>query len=490
MSAVCVLPVVAVSDAVAPGLAPASEPMSAFALGRRSLVYALGGLAYKGVALLVVPILARLLTPAQLGLLDLAAVLATIVGLAAALGSDQGAAYLEPRADDDAGVWASTLAIIGTISAAALIGVALVARPMAELLTGDPANGVLVIAAALYGGVVALTTTALNAIRLHGTPRSYAVASFAIVSVEMGAALVIAWAFEFPVILMILAWAGGALLVVVPLLLRYVPRFGRPRMATVRRLAAFGMPLLPAAMAWLVGDAWIRATLAREVELGALGEYGIGYRIASVIALGVTGFGVAWQPYIYRSPSGAVAERATGMLTYLVLALGALSVALTALAPEVIAVVAGESYAGATAVVAPLSAGAVALGAFVLVAAVVGASGSTRRVAVAALMGLAVQLLAAGPLIEPIGLAGAGLASLAGYLVAVAVLLVGERNLISGRGGATLMMAAVVVAAGLALAAASLDSGLLSRGALAVGFAATAAASAMVARAVHRGGRS
>ena len=76
---------------------PSAVALTPLQLGRASVTYALGGLAYKGVALLSVPILARLLTPAQLGLLDLAVVLASVVALAVAIGMDQGIPFLEPR---------------------------------------------------------------------------------------------------------------------------------------------------------------------------------------------------------------------------------------------------------------------------------------------------------------------------------------------------------------------------------------------------------
>lgn len=473
-------------DAIGPGIGPSGEAMSAWAIGRRSVAYSLGGLAYKGVALLAVPLLARLLTPSQLGLLDMAALTASIIGITAAMGSDQGVAYLEPRARAGAGVWASTLLLIGLASGALLGLVALLSEPLSEILTGDQGNGGLLIAAAFYGGCVALTTTALNAIRLHGTPRGYALASFAIVTVEMTAALTIAWLFAFPVTLMVLAWAGGALAVVVPLLLRVMPRAGRPSGATVRRLAAFGLPLVPAAIAWLVGDAVIRATLAREVNLGALGEYGIGYRIASVIALGATGFAVAWQPYIYSSPSGSVTERATGMLTYLVLGLGTVGAAVTILAPEIITVIAGDGYDAAAAVVAPLVGGAVALGSFLMVAAVTATTGSTRSVAVVAVAGAATQILSAPVLITAYGLPGAGLASLGGYLAAVVFLVAAERRLLAGRAGLTLAIAVAFVLIALALGAAQHASPIWIRAGLSGGILLAGAGMAVTARAIHR----
>lgn len=470
------------------GAATPSEPIGVLALGWRSLTYALGGLAYKGVALLALPVLARLLSPAELGLLDLAAVVATMIGLSAALGTDQGVAFLEPRTDPRAGIWASTLVIISILAGAFVLVAAIGGRAVADWLTGNPADHRILVAAALYGWILALTTTALNAIRLHGTPRTYALASFVIVTAEMSGALVIAWRFESPIALMVLAWAAGAAIVVLPLLVRYIPAFGVPQIGTMSRLAAFGAPLVPAAIAWLVGDVWIRATLGQLLELEALGVYGIAFRIVSVIALAVTGFGVAWQPYIFRSPRNEVHERASRLLPYLILGLGTAAVAVTALAPEVIVLVAGDPYLRAREVVPTLGAGAVAMGAFVLLSAVVGASGSTRRVAFAAVGGALVQALTAPALIGAIGLAGSGAASLTGYLLAVAVLGVGERRLLSGRRGWMAASAGLVVIGGLVATSATQEWPVLVRAAVVLGFVGIAGALALLIRHEARSG--
>ena len=430
-----------------------SERIGMASLSRRSLIYALGGLAYKGVALITIPLLARLLSPAELGLLDFAAVLATLTGLVAVLGSDQAVAYHESRSESQGGLWGSALAITLVGGAAIVIAALIFHAPLAHALTGDAANGSIVTAAAAYGGVIALSAFALNAVRLRGTPRAYAVASFLLITSEMAVALAIAWLGAGPVALIVLGWAAGALLVLVPVLIRFLPAIGRPRVATVRRLVAYGAPLAPAVIAWLVGDSWIRATLARDIELAALGEYGIAYRVASVLGLVVTGFGVAWYPYLYRSPAAEVVPRASEALSKLILVLSGLGVALTLLSPEIIAIVAGSAYAGARDAVPALIGGMLALGAFMLIGAVVGSSGSTRRIAVAGVSGAALQIVASQPLVSAFGLTGAALASLGGYTVAAMLLGVTELRVFAGRGGLTSALAVIIAVAGLVASA-------------------------------------
>jgi O-antigen/teichoic acid export membrane protein len=465
-----------------------TEGLGLGSLGRASLVYSLGGLAYKGVALITIPILARLLSPAQLGVLDLAAVLASTVGLLAVLGTDQAVAFHEPRSPTPATLWSSALTVV-LLAGALLAMVGLVLRdPIAKLLTGDPSNGWVIAAAGFYGLVLAVGTTALNAVRLRGTPGAYAIASFVIAAAEVSLALAAAWLFPGTVTLMVFGWAVGALAITPLLLRRYLPGSRSPSVAAMRALVSFGAPLVPAAVAWLIGDAWIRGVLAREVELVALGEYGIAYRIASVLGLVVTGFGIAWYPFLYRSAEEQVAPRASRALSLVLLAFAAIGVALTAFSPEIIAIVAGDAYADARHAIGPLVGGMVALGGFVLVGAVVGASGSTRPIAVTAIVGAAAQVVASTLLVPPLGLVGAGLASLIGYLTAAVLLVLTEARLLGGREGIVIAGTVAVAAASVVLGSAVTDAPIAVR---TLSVVAIAAVSLLVALAIVRvGGQS
>lgn len=184
----------------------------------------------------------------------------------------------------------------------------------------------------------------------------------------------------------------------------------------------------------------------------AMGEYGIAYRVASVLALAVGGFGVAWHPYLYRSDAETVVPRAARMLTYAILGLGTLAVLLTLLAPEIVLLLGGAPYAGAAEAIGPLTGGMVAFGAFVLVSAVVGASGSARAVGAAAVAGVAVQVVGAVVLVGRFGLVGAALASLAGYVVGAVLLVAIRRRLLTGHTGLRSLAVMALVAGGLALA--------------------------------------
>lgn len=416
------------------------------------MVYALGGLAYKGIALVTVPLLARLLEPAQLGLLDAAAILATLIGLVAGLGSEQAVAWLEPRLQHDSKLWSSALAMIVAAGVVLCFLVLLLKEPIAAVLTGNAANGGIVMAAGVYGLVIALTAAALNAVRLRGTPTQYAMSSFALVTAEVAVGLLIAWQVSEPVQIMVLGWAGASAVVTMMIFARQLPSLVRPDAAVAGQLLRFGVPLIPAAIAWMAGDAVIRSAIARDASLSVLGSYGIAYRVATGLGIFVTGFAIAWQPYLYRADARSVRPRARRTAPALVITLGWGAVVLTLLGREIVAIVAGPDYASAVEGIGPLTGGMVAFGLFMLLGALSGASGATTRVGLIALLGAAAQVAGALVLVGRFGLIGAAYASLVGYVVAAVVLALATRAIVLDRAGALLIAVSVVTALGLAAA--------------------------------------
>lgn len=427
-------------------------------LAGRSVVYALGGLAYKGLALVTVPLLARLLEPAQLGLLDATAILASVVGLAAGLGTEQAVAWLGPRLNDDPRLWGSTLALVFAAGVIFSLGLFAVREPVAAVLTGSPENAGIVLAAGPYGIVIAMSAAALNAVRLRSTPARYAISSFVLVAAEVGTGLIIASLVTSPVQAMVLGWAGASAVVTAVIFFRTLPPLTTPNLGVVRRLLRFGLPLVPAAIAWLAGDAAIRSTIARETDLSTLGAYGIAYRVATGLGIFVTGFAVAWQPYLYRSGVTRARHRAREAGPPLLVVLAWAAIVTTLLAHEIVAVVSGTRYAAAVGGIPSLTGGMVALGMFMLLGALAGTTGATLRVGLAALAGMVIQVLAAAALVSDFGLSGAALASLLGYGVAATLLAIWTRFVSFDSLGLTFIATVIGAVIGLAGAASMMSA--------------------------------
>jgi O-antigen/teichoic acid export membrane protein len=404
-------------------LGPAPIPRTALQLRTvfaESAQYALGGLAYKAIALLSVPVLARLLIPAELGLLDAAVVIAMVVSIIAGAGLENALARLEAESTNSGELWGSALLILAIGALALGLSGVVASDYLAGVIMGDEELGPVVAAGVVYGCGLAFTTAGLNAIRLRNRPRRYAAYGFVIVTAEMLAALALA-AVGAPVATIVLGWVGVSVVGGVVLLIREVPPLRRPSTLVVRRLFSFGMPLVPAAVVWIVGDLGIRSLLAHGSGLTALGLYGIAGRLTSVIQLAITGFALSWHPFLYRS-AGDVSALGRGAAISVVAGLGILGCSLSAIAPEAIRLVAGPAYEDAAAIVPGLAAAMMLFGLVAVATAVLGVGYAVREVAVASGFGAILQLAIAWPLIESLGVAGAGVAAAAGYALTAALL--------------------------------------------------------------------
>lgn len=385
----------------------------------RSVAYVFGAFAYKAVALLSVPVLARLLTPAEFGLLDTAGAVGLFLGTIALLGSDDAVARHQ-QAEADGRLWSSALMVV----ALGMLPTLGIAAALIALFTPDSLADarLAALAGVAYGAGVATGGVALNAVRLRGSPVAYAAVSFVVVTIQMASALVLAWAVENPVVWILGAWSAISLLSAAALLRRFLPRLGRPDREVIRRLLIYGLPLVPAAASWTVGDVGIRTVLG-IASLPELGAYGIASRMVSVLGLLVAGFSLAWSPLIYRLSAPAIPEVARETLVQLILGLGAIALALSSLSPELVSLIAGREYGAAASGVAPMAAGMLGLGAVGYSAALLGLRQRTLLVGAASFMGAMVQILASVILVEDYGVAGAGLASFLGYALAGSAML-------------------------------------------------------------------
>jgi O-antigen/teichoic acid export membrane protein len=385
--------------------------------------YVAGSLAYKLVAFLAVPVLARLLSPAELGLLDLTVVTAGMIAIIAGGGLDHAVARFEQQQHSAGRLWITALAAFATIGV--LVGVlAILAAPaVMSWAAGAMDDPSLLSLATGYGISMAMMATAMNVVRLRAGAKRYAVIAFCLLTLEMATAIALAVA-GFTVQAILAGWialsAFGSLAVAAV----HLPRLSSLDPALYRRLIAFGLPLVPAAVAWHVGEVGIRASIAGTGDLAGLGAYGVAHRITSVLAIAVSGFALAWQPLVYRadgSQQRIIASRGVAM-TVGAVAIGALVV--SGVARELIVLIGGAGYLRGADVVALLGLAAVFSGAFSLLTVLAGVENRTLIVAASAGVGVLVQIVGAVALVPAGGLLGAAAASVAGYAVS-AVLLFG-----------------------------------------------------------------
>jgi O-antigen/teichoic acid export membrane protein len=184
-------------------------------------------------------------------------------------------------------------------------------------------------------------------------------------------------------------------------------------------MLAYGLPLVPAALAlWAL--ALVDRILLRHLDtLDSVGEYAVANRVANVLLLVVSGFSLAFGPYIFSIYSE---DRATERqvraqtLRYLAIVLCAIGLALTLFAHALIDVVA-PSFDTAYEAVGPLALGAVAVGISAVAMSGISYVRRTELLAGAAVLAAVVNIGLNFALIPPFGMVGAAFATAAAYLL-------------------------------------------------------------------------
>ena len=316
-----------------------------------------GGLAFnillKARGLIVVPLYARLLTPHDLGLVSLAAALATLVAPAVHLGLPLGMLVELPHRPAEAvgRGFRSSLALIGTAAAAAcllLIWAISVAPPLQPL-----APHALVIGALAAG--MALREVGQVVPQLHRQVRFLAMAGIAI---EYGgvtvALLLVAWGWGPAGFLWGLA--GMTLLGAAFALRRSHALVGPARgfdLKFLRSALAVGVPMVAVTSAQWVVQSSDRFFLAHYDGPATVGVYSLGYSVASAVLVVAATVNLLFVPVaadLLRSAPERLVRFVEESVRVAVALLGLCVTGAYVLGAPVLHILGGTAYAAATAV--------------------------------------------------------------------------------------------------------------------------------------------
>src|SRR3954471_1004091 len=246
-----------------------------------------------------------------------------------------------------------------------------------------------------------------------------------------------------------------------------------PARGALRPLLGFGLPTVPADAAAFALNVIDRAYILRTDSPGAAGRYSLAVKVASVVIVAVRGFQYAWPPLAYSVTDDDEARRLYGVVTTWFLAITGLVVAaLTLLGRWVPRLFFPAQSLRAFAAIPWVGLGWALSGLFLVFVVVAGRLRVTSRNVPAALAGLGVNVVLLVVLVGPLGIAGAGIALCAAYVVMLAVLhaLTRRRFAIAFEWGRLARLAVILgggTVAGELLLPTSGAAGLLSRAALA-----------------------
>jgi O-antigen/teichoic acid export membrane protein len=390
-------------------------------LGRHSLIYGLGGLVSRIVAVLLLPLYTHYLTPADYGKIETLVALTTLLGIILRAGISSAFFRFYFDAEDDAGRRTVLRTSFWFTMAGGTLGLALLlalAAPISDLLFGttDAANLVRAAGVALWATVNYEQLTSL--FRVEERSLAFVGASLANVAVTIGVTLLLVVSLNKGAVGVIVGNFSGTLVVYLALL-----GFRREQLGLefdrglLRAMNRFGIPLVPTALFLWVTNFSDRFFLVKLSDVAQAGLYSVGVRVASAMVLLLTAFRMAWPAFAYSIKEDDHAKRTYAyVLTYMTLVTSWLALALTLFAPWLVHILAAPRFASASRVVGPLSFASVAFGAYIVIAIGVGRIRRTQFnwivTGAAAIVNVALNLT----LIPPYGMMGAAIATVAAYV--------------------------------------------------------------------------
>jgi O-antigen/teichoic acid export membrane protein len=402
----------------------APRPSPIVALAKQTVVYGISGIALQAIGVLTLPVFARVFTPAEYGKLELALALSAVALALVDAGFASSAQrsfydYTDDQADARRAViltaFASTSAI-GVVVAAVLLA----ARgSVAGWLFGSP-EGALIAVVAISVPIVNAANFLRETMRLRFRAWHYVVSSILGSVVAGGLGIVAVVALDLNIKGVFVGVIGGNLLAAAygALVVRddIRGRFSGPELRTMLR---YGLPLVPAAVALWALALVDRVMLSKLGNLSEVGEYAVANRVSNVLLLGVTGFALAFGPYIFSIYSeDRELERAVRAQTlrYVAIGLSFAGLALALFARELIDLVA-PAFDDAYKAVGLLVFAIVVFGVSTVVMSGISYARRTEYVAATALLAGAVNIGLNFALIPPYGIVGAAIANAVAYVV-------------------------------------------------------------------------
>ena len=387
---------------------------------RHSAIYGLGSIVARVIAVLLLPLYTRYLSPSDYGLIETLIALSAV--LTALVAQAMKSAFF--RFYFDSVEPARRLLVVRTAfwyvlaaSTAVLIAGVALAQPVSWLLFHTRDHDGLVIAA-FVGLWAALNYEQMTSLfRVEQRSTAYVAATLTNVALTIAATVLLVVVFDRGPLGVLVGNLTGTLIVYAGLLAYNRRALGLQFDRTLyRAMNRFGLPLVPSALALWLTNFSDRFFLVKLADAHEVGLYSIGVRIASAIILLLTAFRMAWPAFAYSIEDDREARRTYSfVLTYVVYVCCWLALALGLLAPWILKLITTTPFYSAENVVAPLAFGVAAFGAYVVVQIGTGRARQTRSnwlvTGAAALVDVALNVL----LIPPYGRMGAAVAMVSAY---------------------------------------------------------------------------
>ena len=389
-------------------------------LAKHSAIYGLGTLVSRIIAVLLLPVYTRFLTPADYGAIEtLVAGTAILVTL---LRAGTRTAFFRfyfdsPEPADRLLVLRTSFWFTMASSTVGLVTGLVFAAPISQGLFATDERTDLVRAAFVSLWALMNYEQLTSLFRVEQRSVSYVLATLANLVITVGATIVLVVVLELGAVGVIVGSFTGTLAVWTALLAYRREQLGLQfDIALFRRMEHFGLPLVPSGLAlWAVNfsDRFFLVKLAGAAETGL---YSVGVRMAAAVVLLLWAFRAAWPAFAYSIEDEDEARRTYGfVLTHLLFICSWLSLALGLLAPWLVRLLTTPEFYDAARVVAPLAFAATIFAGYIVVAIGVSRSRRTQFNWVVSGTGALVNVALNLALIPRYGMIGAAIATIGAY---------------------------------------------------------------------------
>ena len=391
-------------------------------------LYVVGTVFQRGLGLLLLPFVTRVLGVDEFGLAATAAAVAALLALIYGLGINFSIVrfFYEDPPDAPRARWAALLRVQFLI-AAGLAAVTYLTGPLwGDLFKDFGWNGALQ-ASVVYGFALASQTTAQGVLRAARRPVAFITTSLMQVGIGGGLGIVLASSHGASGYIIGLT-IGSLIAAATALLVTYrAPEWKRDTVTGGIRL---GLPFMVHGLANWGLDLSTRLLVASYLSLAAVGRYQVAFVVGSALTLILTSIQAAFAPF-YIGELSASERRITPPVLMLPVTIVAMcgTMLLVLLGPALLEAVAPEEFAGAELVLGLAAAGTLARAPYFVGAAVLLDQKRTGSLARGSLSGAVLTLALCVVLIPSIGIEGAAIATIAGIMVQATVVLrdVGRR---------------------------------------------------------------
>jgi O-antigen/teichoic acid export membrane protein len=390
-------------------------------LGTQSAIYGLGGIISRLIAVFLLPIYTVYLGTVGFGRIETIVALTSVLAIVLRLGITSAFFRFYFDSEDAARrtlvVRTSFWFTMGMATLGLALGFVFATQISDWLSLDDP----WLVRAGFVGLWAQMNYAQITALfRVEERPVQFAIASVANVVITIGATIALVVGAHKGAVGAVVGNFVGTLAVYVVLLgyRRFQLGFQFDR-RLLRAMNRFGLPLVPAALALWVINLIDRLFINAYKGQAEVGIYSLAVRISSLIIFLMTAFQLAWPAFAYSIRDDSTARRTYSyVLTYLLFVTCWMSLALGALAPWIVAILAPSGHFQRSAEAVPvLCFATAAYSGYSVLAIGIGRMRQTQLNWVvsgtAALVNIALNFI----LIPPYGMMGAAIATLVAYVV-------------------------------------------------------------------------